>query len=321
VRAEPRATCRGSAPVLGLTALLGGAGIAAAAAAVGAAIGSVHRVAIGAGQLNVAGLAFSYPTLNAAAAAMLILAAAGAATLAATLRAGWRQSHAHRRFLARIEVLGPLEGHPGVTVIAGVRPEAFCAGFLRPMIYISRGAVDALAPSELDAVLAHERHHRQVRDPLRFACQRVLAQALFFVPVLQPLRHRYAELAEQRADRAALKASAGRPSPLASALLVFDAAAPAGLSGVSAARIDSLLGRPDGWRVSRLRLVVSVVALAAVSVMIWRGSAGASADATFNTPLLHSAPCLSLVLLLVLAVGAGVARLGPRTWRPRTGCS
>jgi hypothetical protein len=272
-------------------------------------------VTVGAGELTVAGLAFSYPTLNAAAALMLVLAAAGAATLAAAFRAGWGQTRAQRRFLASVEVLGPLEGHPGVTVIAGARPEAFCAGFLHPTIYLSRGAVDALAPPELQAVIAHEHHHRRVRDPLRLACGRVLAHAVFFVPVLRPLRDRYADLAEQRADRAAVHASAGRPSPLASALLVFDAAGPAGVSAVSPARVDSLLGEPDRWRVSRRLLMGSLAVLAAASVVIWRTSAGASASATFNAPLFSSAPCLSLLLLVALVVGVGVARLRPRIAR------
>jgi len=315
VTPETSATGQGPARILGLTALLGGAGIAAAGAAVGAAIGSVHHVTVAAGQLTVAGLAFSYPTLNVAAALILSLAAAGAATLALVLRAAWRQRLAHRRFLARVEVLGPLAGHPGVTVIAGARPEAFCAGFARPMIYVSRGAVDALTRVELAAVLAHEHQHRRMRDPLRLACGRALAHAVFFVPVLRPLCARYADLAELRADRAAVRASAGRPSPLASALLVFDAAAPAGLSGVSAGRVDSLLGQPDRWTVSRPLLLGSLAVLGAASLLIWRMSAGASADATFNAPLFSTAPCLSLLLLLVLVAGVAVARLRPRSAR------
>jgi Zn-dependent protease with chaperone function len=300
------------APVLSLTALLGGAGIAAAGAAVGTAIGSVHHVAVGAGRLAVAGLAFSYPTLNAAAALILALAAAGALTIAAALRAGWRQRRAHRRFLAQVEVLGKLHGHPAVTVIAGARPEAFCAGFLRPAIYVSRGAVNALTAPQLEAVLAHEHHHRRVRDPLRFACARVLAQAVFFIPVLRPLRDRYAELAELRADRAAVCANAGRPSTLASALLAFDAGSPSGRSGVSAARVDSLLGEPDRWRVARGPLIGSLAVLAVVSIMIWRSSAAASAQATFNAPLFSSAPCLSLLLIVPPLLWVVVTRLRPR---------
>ncbi len=303
------------ARILGLTAVLGGAGIAAAGAAVGTAIGSVHHVTVGAGELAVAGLAFSYPRINAAAALILILAGAGLATFTLTLRAAWRQSRAHRRLLAAARILGPLEGHPGVTVIAGARPEAFCAGFVRPRVYVSRGAVDALTPVELAAVLAHEHQHRRTRDPLRFACGRAVAHAVFFVPVLRPLCDRYADLAEQRADRAAVRASAGRPSPLASALLVFDAAAPAGLSGVSAARVDALVGQPDRWRVPRPPLLGSLAVLAAVSVVIWRTSAGASADATLNAPLFSTAPCLSLLLLMAVTAGAGLARLRPRIAR------
>jgi hypothetical protein len=102
---------------------------------------------------------------------------------------------------------------------------------------------------------------------------------------------------------------------LASALLVFDASAPPGVSGVSAARVDSLLGEPDRWRVSWRLLLGSLAGLAAVSVVIWRSSGGASADATFNAPLFSSAPCLSFLLLLALLFGVGVARLRPRVAR------
>jgi hypothetical protein len=297
--------------VLGLTALLGGAGMATAGAAVGTAIGSVHRVSVGAGQLTVAGLSFSYPALNAAAVLILALAALGAVTLAGVVRAGWRQRCDHRRFLTKVQVLGALDEHPGVIVIAGDRPEAFCAGFLRPTVYISTGAVDALAPDELRAVLAHERHHQRARDPLSIACGRVLAHAVFFVPVLRPLRDTFADLAEVRADRAAVRASAGRPRALASALLVFDAARP-GTGGVSAARVDSLLGEPGSWHVSRRLLFASLVVLAAMGVAIWRAGAGASARATLDLPLFSSTPCVSLLLIASVLLCAGAVRLHPR---------
>ena len=220
-----RGRLSGPARILGLTAVLGGAGIAAAGAAVGTAIGSVHHVTVGAGRARRGRPCLLLPEDQRGRRADPHPRRRGAATLTLALRAAWRQSRAHRRLLAAARILGPLEGHPGVTVIAGARPEAFCAGFVRPRVYVSRGAVDALTPVELAAVLAHEHQHRRTRDPLRFACGRVVAHAVFFVPVLRPLCDRYADLAEQRADRAAVRASAGRPSPLASALLVFDAAA------------------------------------------------------------------------------------------------
>src|SRR5689334_12331301 len=207
----------------------------AAAAAVGAVIGSVHHASMGVGRFEVIGLILSYPKLNGAEWLLIGLAAVGATAITVAGRAAWRQRSAYRGFLDRLEVLGRLDSHPTVKVIAGKRPEAFCAGYLRPSIYISQGALELLSPPELDAVLAHENHHRLVRDPLRLAFGGILSQALFFVPVLRLLRDRYTDLAEVNADRAAVRASAGRQAPLASALLVFDASAPPGASGISPA--------------------------------------------------------------------------------------
>jgi len=284
--------------VFWLSAILGTAGILAAAAAVGAAIGSVHRAPMGAGRLNLAGLALSYPGLNRAEWLLIGLAAVGATAITVAGRATWRQRSAYRSLLGRLEILGALDGHPTVKVIAGSRPEAFCAGYLRPTIYISHGALELLSTPELDAVLAHEHHHRLLRDPLRFAFGRILSQALFFVPVMRSLGDRYADLAEVSADRAAVRASAGRQSPLASALLVFDAGAPPEASGISPERVDSLLGRPAGWRLPRWPMTASIAALSALSLLIWQASGVASAHATFNLPFLSSQPCMMILTLL-----------------------
>ncbi len=308
MRADGHIRSRRETLVLGLTTALGGGGMIAAGAAVGTAVGSVHHVTVGAGRLAVAGRVFSYPTLNLAAALMLGLAVLGAVTLIAAVRAIWRQGREYRRFLERVEMLGPLDGHPAVTVIAGSRPDAFCAGYLRPAIYISEGAVSVLGPAELEAVLAHEYHHRRAHDPLRLALGRILAHAVFFVPVLRPLQERYAELAELRADRAAVGASGGRRSPLASALLAFDACSAPSAGGVSPARVDSLLGEPDRWRISYRLTIGSLTVLVAAAIVIWRMSGGASAHATFDVPLLTTTPCLSMLLLVPMAVCAILLR-------------
>ena len=63
-------------------------------------------------------------------------------------------------------------------------------------------------------MLAHEYHHRDMRDPLRQAGGRALSQALFFMPVLRRLHERYGELAELTADAAALRATDGAKPPL-----------------------------------------------------------------------------------------------------------
>jgi Peptidase family M48 len=230
------------------------------------------------------------------------------------IRAAWRQISAHRRFAAVLEPVESLDRDPRVGVIRDPRPQAFCAGYLRPAVYVSRRAVELLSDSELDAVLAHEHHHRRVRDPLRIACGRVLSQALFFVPVLKPLCDRYADVAALSADRAAVRASAGREAPLASALLAFDDNAPPGTNGISPERVDSLLGQPTRWRLPAWLLAGSVTVLAALTVVIWWISESARAHATLNLPIVSSRPCL---VLMSIVPAAGCLRALTRLLRSR----
>jgi bla regulator protein blaR1 len=291
--------------VFGLQLALGACGVAGAIAALGAAVDSVHRVNGGAPEIVIASQRFTYPTVNVAAALLLALAAVGAAVIASALRASWRQLRDYRRFVRGIAVLGPLPGRPGITVIDDPAPHAFCAGYLRPRIYVSAGALAVLSDDELAAVLVHEGHHRTLRDPLRLAFSRILSQALFFLPVLPALRDRYSDLAEERADGAAVRA-AGDSAPLASALLAFDAAAPRGASGISPRRVDSLLGRPTGWQLPSSLVALALATLSVLTVVVWRASAAASAHATFNLPVLSSQPCM-LVLALVPILGYAVA--------------
>lgn len=287
---------------------LGALGIAAASAAVVAAVDSVHHDQRAAHDTVVLGARLTYPAVNVAAALLLLLAALGVTVLVTAGIAIWRQLRAYRQFVARVPVLGPLPGHPDVTVIADANPAAFCLGYLRPRVYISTGAVKLLSPDELRAVLLHEQHHLSARDPLRVACARVLNQALFFLPALSPLSDRYLELAEARADDAAVQAAAGDRAALASALLAFETDAPPGSAGISPERVDALLGVRVQKRVPTGLMTASVAVLALGIVLVWRASAVASADATFNLPVVSSQPCmLVLALLPVVACLAALA--------------
>ena len=127
------------------------------------------------------------------------------------------------------------------------------------------------------------------------------------------MRDRFADLAELQADHAAVRASAGRQSALASALLVFDANSPPGAGSVSPARVDSLLGESQRWRVSYRLMIGSLAVLVAMGTLIWRASAGASAHATFNVPVLSTRPCLSMLLLAPMLVCVGVIRRRTRS--------
>jgi len=292
--------------VLGVSLCLAGLGAAAAVAPVGVPIASVHRAAALSDRLWLAGVPFSYPRANAAAWILLALALVGASAVTAALRAALRQRRAYRQFLAQIEIVGHLSSHPAVLVIADPYPQAFCAGYLRPRVYISRAALDLLSEAELNAVLAHEHHHRRVRDPLRLACGRILSQALFFLPALRALFGRYADLAELDADDAAIRTRGSGRAALASALLAFEATG----AGIAPERVDWLLGRPvAGWQRPWWPMTASVVSLASLIALTWGLGRAASAQATFNVPLVSSQPCLVLMTLVpVLSCGAVVAR-------------
>jgi Zn-dependent protease with chaperone function len=293
--------------VLQLALLLAVAGAAASAAPVGASIASIHRAGASVGLGRLAGIGFSYPELNGAAWVLLGLALIGSSAIAIALRAALRQRRAYRRFLAEIEVVGRLGDGAGVQVIADPRPQAFCAGYLRPTVYISQGALELLSDDELEAVLAHEHHHRRVRDPLRFACGRTLSHALFFVPALRTLFGRYADLAELNADGAAVRAGAGGRAALASALLAFEGSG----VGISPERVDSLLGNPVVWRRPWWLLTASVGSLSSLITLTWSASRAASARATFNLPFVSSHPCL-LMLTVVPLLGV-ITTLGRRS--------
>ena len=149
---------------------------------------------------------------------------------------------------------------------------AFCAGWLRPRVYVSTAVLDRLSSAELRAVLAHEQHHGALRDPLRLAVSRVLCQALFFLPVLRPLHDRYADVAEISADAAALEASGGAPGPLASAMLAFGATPAGGVVGISPERVDVLLGEARrAWRLPRLLLVAALLTLVVLVALVVAG--------------------------------------------------
>lgn len=289
------------ARVFRLQLALGGAGVLAAMLALGAGARTVHVAPDAAHRLDLAGLRLTYPAVNAAAAVLLAFAALGAAVLIVTVSAAVRQARGHRRLMRELPVAGPLPGHPAASVVDIATPVAFCAGWLRPRVFVSRGALERLSGDQLRAVLAHEHHHRALRDPLRIAVGRVLAHALFFLPVLRPLHDRYGDAAELAADAAAVEA--GGPGPLAAAMLALAASPSGDVVGISPDRVDALFGRAAARRLPRAALIGGLVTLAALLALVWRASAGASVAATLNLPIASSQPCI-LVLALVPVVAS-----------------
>jgi Zn-dependent protease with chaperone function len=183
------------------------------------------------------------------------------------------------------------------------RPQAFCAGLLRPRVYCSTGALDLLDAPALAAVLAHERQHARRRDPLRLACGRVLVSGLFFLPPLRRLAQRQHALAELSADEAAVLDAGGDRSALASAMLGFSQASGPDAPGVDPERVDYLLGERVEWG---LPVALCLGAAAVLSVLIALAALAAEAaagTATLAPPFLSSQPCILVLALIPAAAG------------------
>ena len=257
-------------------------------------------------RISILGQQLTYPTVNVAAVAVVALALLGLAATVTMTAGACRELAASWRLGRRLRGLGR-RGSGGVLVIADEHPRAFCAGLLRPRVYISSGAVAILDEAALSAVLAHEQHHARRRDPLRLAGGRVIARALFFLPGLRRLIAHQQRLAELSADESAITAEPESRSALARAMLSFsERSRPGDPAGIDPERIDHLLGDPVSCRFPLLLCVLAVSVLALlVAVGVLAGQV-ASGSASLALPFLSRQPCV-MVLATVPALVAFVS--------------
>jgi len=211
---------------------------------------------------------------------LLLVAATGlslglaAATVVWAGRAAWLLWQARRSVLALplAEAPTPLAagvrrtGLRAVVCLRGDTPASFCAGPLRPRVYVTDALVRELSPAELAAVLVHEGEHARRRDPLRRAARLALCETLFFLPVARWWLHRRLEAEELAADRAAV-ARVGAPAVAAALLTVGSTSgarpALAAFDGAADLRVAQLLGDPlPRRRPSPRILAMSVAGLA-----------------------------------------------------------
>jgi beta-lactamase regulating signal transducer with metallopeptidase domain len=267
-------------------------------------------------QISILGQKLSYPAANLGAVAVLILAIVGLVVVGAAALGASREVLAARRFSRRMATETSRLSN-GALVFEDPRPRAFCAGLLRPHVYVSTGAVALLDEPALDAVLEHERHHADRRDPLRLASARVMARALFFLPGYQALVDRQRRLAELGADEHAMIAAPGSRSALARAMVAFSDSSNAGEeTGIDLARVDHLLGETPAWRFPAAIFVLAALVIAlivAVVVLVGQTAFGA---ATLSPPFLSRQACVVVLALIPAALGLG-SILVARTVRSR----
>jgi len=270
-----------------------------------------HHVAI-------LGQTLSYPVANAGAVIVLALALLGGIATAIALFEIGQELRATQRLSRRLAQLRPRPDE-GLFVIDDDRPEAFCAGLLRPRVYITSGALQRLDEQGLNVVLTHERHHARRRDPLRLAASRVMARSLFFLPGVRELHRGQQMLAEVSADESAVAAVAGNRSALARAMLSFNDADGGGSSRIDPVRVDYLLGEPPGWRFPALMCIAALALLALIVTLAILVAKEAAGSATLAAPFLSAQPCIVMLALIPCGLGllaAGIGRI-PRQ-RSRT---
>jgi len=299
--ATPGPAATATARAFGVGLLLGLGGVASAVFVVTRLFESWHVTSTSASHaISVFGQRLSYPAANAGAITVTVLAALGLLMAGAAVLGVAGELRADRRFRRALTTRSQLPLHEA-WVITEDQPQAFCAGLLRPRVFVSTGALEFLDEPALSSVLAHERHHARRHDPLRLACGRVLARALFFIPAYRHLVQRQHALAEISADEAAVLSAGGDRSALASAMLSFSEASD--FDGIDPERVDHLLGERIQWRFPTV-LCLSVVAGLALFVGVALLAAHvASGSATLAPPFLSSQPCVAVLAMIPAAVG------------------
>lgn len=174
--------------------------------------------------------------------------------------------------LARI--VNQLQLTSRVYVVAAPKPFALSCGWLKPHILVTTGLVEALDDQELYCVLAHEKYHLTQYDPIKILVARALRDAFLFIPVLKDLVENYLLLQEIAADQYALGHGATREL-LASALLKVFRSPTWDALGVGAyssfgERVQHLAQphRKFNWRISSVRLLVSVAAVILLALAV-----------------------------------------------------
>lgn len=209
--------------------------------------------------------------------------AAGMKRLVSTLRFNSRLKHSARSIPPELSHVAERLGLENrVTYLDHPAMVACCYGFLRPRIAMTAGLLARLDQEELAAVLAHERHHLQRRDPLRYLLLHALATAAFTFPATPAIRQRLELQTELAADGAALAvASRGALAGALLAVLAGPETRSVGAAGLSAteARIAHLSGTPALPPLPARAVIASLGMLAVV--------AGAAADLTTAAPVIE----------------------------------
>jgi hypothetical protein len=240
---------------------------------------AVHASALGSGLSHLIGacvlrLRAAYGTPGGAAVAGLGLTLAGAVaartglTAMSHLRAAGRQA---RRHALAARLVGRAEPAMGAVLVEHSQPAAYCVAGRHPTVVLTTGALQALDPGQLAAVLAHERAHLAGRHHRLLALARIGRLVLPFLPLMRDADTQVARLVEMHADDVALRGS--DPRALASALVVLatggtPAPALAAADTDAVQRVRRMLAPPEPLGRARRQLLRAVAASLAVAPVL-----------------------------------------------------
>ena len=274
-----RARWTARAPLLAIITYLTAAWSVVAALGLAGLTLAVHATALGGGLSHLIGacvlrLRATYATPGGATVAGLGLTLAGAVlartalTAITHLRATGRQASRHAQ-TARL--VGHREPALGAVLVEHPEPAAYCVAGRYPTVILSTGALRALDPAQLDAVLAHERAHLAGHHHHLLAMARIGRQVLPFMPLMRDTDTQVTRLVELHADDAATRSH--DPGRLAAALVILaTAASPAPALAAAATdtvqRIHRLLGPAEPLGRARRHLLRTTAATIALTPLL-----------------------------------------------------
>lgn len=154
---------------------------------------------------------------------LTIFALIGAVLVIAAIARGiaaW--TAAARRVLVWMRHSQPLaiaDGRIPAALVDAPQPMIALVGVFRPRLLVTRGLIDALTRSELEAVVAHEMGHYRAFDNLTRLLMRAAPDFLTYLPMAKNIEHRWAAAAEHSADRIGGPDATASRCALASALV------------------------------------------------------------------------------------------------------
>jgi hypothetical protein len=189
----------------------------------------------------------------------------------ATLVRGRRQRQRHAEML---RIVGRPLPYPHAVLVEDATPTVYCLPGRTRQIVVSRGALRALDPAGLQAVLAHERAHLAGRHHLLAGALSGLARAFPGVPLAMRAPAEVGRMLEMCADDAAVRGHGPVAVMGAMASLMHASPAPAGTlgaTGTGAAERVARLAEPGNGDAGRRRRLVTATAVLATGPLVAAG--------------------------------------------------